>query len=253
MSNFIKNSAVIYTGPSLLDGSPIVVIAQQGSNNSKTGDMLQTFILHAIIDPVTANRTGADEAICGSCIHRGTAHDGDKGYAEQRTCYVNIGQAPLGKFKAYVKGRYETIQGHTAIAAFGRGAKIRIGTYGDGAAVPTWVWDSLCSEAEGWTAYSHQNSNANAAHDASRYMTSVESIPQAQEAWNAGERTFRVISNVLDMIKGKEILCPASAEAGRKATCFDCGLGKGSSIKAKSIAIVGHGPTASRTKLLVAA
>ena len=36
---------VIYKGPSLLDGAPIVVIAVIGSGNTKTGDMVQTYIL----------------------------------------------------------------------------------------------------------------------------------------------------------------------------------------------------------------
>ena len=42
------NGAIIYRGPSLLDGKPIVVIAvglNSSSKNRKTGNMLQTYIL----------------------------------------------------------------------------------------------------------------------------------------------------------------------------------------------------------------
>ena len=40
---------IIYDGPSLIDGSPIIVLAQAGSRNSKTGDMVQTFILYVLV------------------------------------------------------------------------------------------------------------------------------------------------------------------------------------------------------------
>jgi hypothetical protein len=43
------------------------------------------------------------------------------------------------------------------------------------------------------------------------------------------------------VVKGKEILCPASKEAGYKTSCDKCGLCAGASIAAKSIAIVAHG------------
>ena len=36
---------IIYNGPSLLDGTPIIAIAIRKSGNAKTGDMVQTYIL----------------------------------------------------------------------------------------------------------------------------------------------------------------------------------------------------------------
>src|SRR6056297_1167050 len=102
-----KNQTFIaYEGPSLIDGQNIVVLVQTGSSNRKTGDMVQTYILHANIDPITASRTGQDSAICGNCPHRGEAHDGDKGQAKNRTCYVTLAHGPLGKYKAYKRGAY---------------------------------------------------------------------------------------------------------------------------------------------------
>jgi len=248
-----NKTAIIYRGPSLIDGQPIVVLAQQGSKNSKTGNMLQTFILRDDMDPVTANRTGADVSICGDCPHRGQAHDGDKGLAKGRTCYVTLIHAPLGKYKALQRGSYPTVTGHAAIRAFGAGQMVRIGTYGDGAAVPSYVWDSLCDAALGWTAYTHQSGCKTAALDAQRYMTSAESLPDAQAAWDRGERTFRVIADVSDLAKGSEVLCPASEEAGRRTTCETCKLCAGASIKAKSVAIVAHGASKTAAKALVAA
>jgi hypothetical protein len=72
-------------------------------------------------------------------------------------------------------------------------------------------------------------------------MVSVQSAADAGAAWEAGARTFRVIASVADMVKGKEVLCPASEEAGKRTTCDQCKLCSGASIKAKSIAIVAHG------------
>jgi hypothetical protein len=69
----------IYKGPSLFDGSPIVVWAQSNSGNIKTGDMVQTFIQNDSVDPLTANRTGLDKAVCGDCIHKGTPNNNAKG------------------------------------------------------------------------------------------------------------------------------------------------------------------------------
>ena len=39
------DKAIIYKGPSLIDHSPIVVIATYSDRNTKTGGMVQTYIL----------------------------------------------------------------------------------------------------------------------------------------------------------------------------------------------------------------
>lgn len=237
---------VIYEGPSRLDHAPIVVVAIVRSKNRKTANMLQTYIIRSDVDPITANRVGLDYSICGHCPHRGKA-DANKasGLAVGRSCYVNIGQGPLGVYKTLCKGRYPRVTGHAAIAAIGRGRMVRIGTYGDGAAVPGYIWDSLTSEAEGHTAYSHQRYVASSSFDAARYMVSADNLGAAEDAWNAGARTFRVVRDVGELVQGREILCPASEEAGKRTTCANCGLCAGASIAAKSIAIVAHGAGAS--------
>lgn len=247
-------SFIIYQGPSLLDGEEIVVIAQTKTRNVKTGDMVQTYILRADMDPVTANRIGADVSICGNCPLRGTPNlTKEKGQADGRGCYVTLIHGPASVYRTFAAGKYPAARGHAAIAAIGKGRMVRIGTYGDGAAVPSYIWDSLCSQSAGWTAYTHQSEWAGAAADPARFMVSVQSSADAKAAWDNGGRTFRVIADVADMVKGKEILCPASAEAGYRTTCDTCGLCAGASIKAKSIAIVAHGPTTKAAKGLVTA
>ena len=245
-------SFIIYQGPSLLDGSPIVVVAGYSKRNRKTGGMIQTYILRADMDPVTANRTGADASICGACPLRGTPHAGAKGQAKNRGCYVTLIHGPASVYRTLAAGKYPIAAGHAAIAAIGAGRMVRIGTYGDGAAVPSYIWDSLCSAAEGWTAYTHQSAWAGAAADPARYMVSVQNAASAGAAWEAGARTFRVVASIADLVKGKEILCPASEEAGKRTTCQACKLCSGSTSKAKSIAIVAHGASAKSARLVIA-
>jgi hypothetical protein len=242
-----NQSFVIYDGPSLIDGSPIVAIAQVKSNNRKTGDMVQTWILRSDIDPISASRTGADTAICGDCPHKGTPNDNATGWATNRSCYVNLLFAPNGVYKAYKRGSYPIAPGHDAIRAVGLLRGVRLGSYGDPCAVPNYIWESLTSGAEYVTAYTHNPVNPMP----ELIMTSADNQAQAQEAWSRGERTFRVISSLDKLIRGKEILCPASEEAGKRTTCESCKLCGGASVKGKSVAIVAHGTSKRAAKELV--
>ena len=59
---------VLYEGPSMLDGAPIVAIAtgiKSRAGNVKTGDMVQVFILRQDMSPNEAQRKGTDGAVCG--------------------------------------------------------------------------------------------------------------------------------------------------------------------------------------------
>jgi hypothetical protein len=232
-------SAIIYRGPSLIDGGPIVVVAIASNRNTKTGDMLQTYIMRADIDPRLASKSGLDKSICGACPMRGEATDNPAlKQAINRACYVLLGQGPLIVWRGLESGLYQETQD---IAAMGKGRMVRIGTYGDGAAVPAYVWRALISESVGYTGYSHQSAIDSAAFDPALYMVSAESLQQAESAWAKGFRTFRVVKNLEQIVKSFETLCPASKEAGQRVQCADCGLCAGNSVKAKSIAIVAHG------------
>jgi hypothetical protein len=83
------SGVILYQGPSLLDGAPIVVIATglDSSSNGKTGDMVQTHIIRADLSPLAAIQEGKDSSICGDCFHRGD------GTGKHRTCYVTVYQA----------------------------------------------------------------------------------------------------------------------------------------------------------------
>jgi hypothetical protein len=240
-------SAIIYRGPSLIDGAPIVVIAIDSARNTKTGRMVQTYILRADMDPREASKSGADYSICGNCPHRGVpTNDPKAAQAKGRSCYVLLGQGVLIAYRSMLRGVYAEISGHAAIAAIGAGKLVRLGTYGDPAAVPSYIWESLISQATAHTAYSHQALRADSSFDASYMMQSADNEAQARDAWAQGRRTFRVVKSIADIVKGSEILCPASKEAGRRVTCSQCKLCGGASVAGKSIAIPDHGPQRKR-------
>jgi len=223
--------AIIYNGPSLLDGQPIVVIATYSNRNTKTGRVVQTYILREDINPLEASKTGADFSICGDCPMRGeVTTDPERKQAKGRRCYVNLGQGVLITWRAYKRGVYA----EGSARDMGRGRFVRVGTYGDPAAVPSDVWDELLSEAETWTAYTHQKP-----WRPDIAMQSADSYTEARMHWRAGRRTFRVIANLGQLDQTHEALCPASKEAGRRVQCTACKLCKGGKL-AKSIAIVEH-------------
>jgi hypothetical protein len=224
-------NGVFYRGPSLIDGAPIVGVAIYSDRNGKTGRVLQTYIIRADMNPLEASKTGADVSICGTCPLRGTpTGDPARKQAAGRRCYVNLGQGPLSVFRALERGRYPDVDP----AAIGAGRMVRVGTYGDPAAIPSEVWDAMLSQATTWTAYTHQKP-----WRPDIAMQSADDYHEAALHWHAGRRTFRVIANLDHIDHNHEILCPASKEAGRRVKCAACKLCKGSA-RGKSIAIVEH-------------
>ena len=257
-----SNGAVLWQGASLLDGAPIVVIATglaASSSNRKTGAMVQTYILRTDVDPIAALRIGADVSICGQCVHRGVrqalgplepgqASSYADGPHKARTCYVNVGQGPLGVWRAWKRGRYaERGQGWQAISHLGRGKLVRLGTYGDPAAVPDFVWRELTLYASGHTGYTHQWRHAPQLR--TLCMASADSLIDAREAQAAGWRTFRVAMPCDPGKQDKESVCPASAEAGKKLTCAQCMACGGADGRRGSIVINGHGGFAVMTHI----
>lgn len=230
-------SGIIYQGQSLIDGAPIVVIATYSDRNTKTGTMVQTYILRADINPLDASKTGADVSICGDCVHRGKpTSDPTRKQAEGRTCYVNLGQGVLITWRAWQRGVYPVADNAATRRAIGRGRMVRVGTYGDPGAVPADVWDDLLADAQGWTAYTHRSG-----WRPELAMQSADSLEQAKAHWQAGRRTFRVIWKGQKIDETREVLCPASKEAGRRTTCAACKLCAGTATRSpKSVAIHAH-------------
>lgn len=229
---------LIWRGASQITGDPIVLVAtglKTKSTNSKTGAMVQTWILVDALHPQEALKSGADEAICGGCRHRGVG-------GKQRACYVRL-QGPAAIWKALQAGRYEDLTTDLSEAAERvRGRVVRLGAYGDPAAVPTHVWKSLLKHTSGRTGYTHQWQTADA--ELRKYcMASVDTPQEYAAAIADGWRTFRVRAENEPLLK-TEIMCPASVEAGMKTTCERCKLCDGKQKQSdlrKNIAIQVHG------------
>lgn len=239
---------IVYEGPSRINGTPIVVIitAIRKSKNKKTGHLVQSYILRADVDPVTAAQTGQDAAICGQCEHRPKLAK----KTGKPPCYVNLGRAPLMVFNAYHRGSYTRTTPAEA-AAIIAGLKLRIGTYGDPFAAPVGLWEELTQYVAGHTGYSHQWKRR--AFDASRWkklvMASADNLDDAALANLMGMRVFRVTTTA-DKQKD-EAPCPASEEAGRRAQCADCLLCAGTSKTAKDIVIQDHARGHARRIILI--
>lgn len=231
---------ILYEGKSVLNGEPIVAIVTAGSSNRKTGNMLQVWILSQTMDPISANRTGADYGICGSCPLKGKANNNISGTASERACYVLLQNAPLAVWKKYKRGGYGKVKN---LSKYGAGQFIRLGAYGDPAAIPKRVINELLSNAQGWTGYTHQLdivSRTMQEHLLDTVMISCETLKQAKKVWRRKGRTFRVVSDISELDKN-EIFCPATPEGGSKTNCRFCGLCKGRALGGKSIAVLAHG------------
>jgi hypothetical protein len=228
---------ILYEGPSKLDGEPIVVIAtglKGDSKNSKTGAMVQTYILRADIDPINAVRSGADASICGDCMHRGD------GAGRKRSCYVTLYRGPRAVYAAYKRGSYPKVDAFTARKLFA-GKMIRLGAYGDPVAAPFALWKTAVADAKGWTGYTHQWRSVDPRW-CELAMASADSLSDLQQAHAQGWRTFRVTSSAFENIRGLEIICPASEERGKVTNCIDCKACMGTSAKSKaSVQIAAHG------------
>ncbi len=208
---------ILWSGKSLLDGERIAVIATgifTKTENKKTGDMIQTYIIRRDMHPMLARRLGEDKSICGDCKHK-----------EQSTCYVNLCHGPIGVFHALVDGSYREWQ-DSDIDLF-RNRYFRIGSYGDPAAVPYEVWERICGAAAGFTGYTHQWDNKKIDPRLKNIcMASVDSIvgymKEYHKARALGWRTFRIRENLDNTLMDNEFVCPASKEAGQLTTCQKC-------------------------------
>ena len=242
---------IAYEGPSLIDGAPIVVIVNKldGSDNAKTGAIVQSFIIRSDVAPIEALATGQDESICGDCGHR--PYLIKTGQSDEPPCYVNVGRSVRAVYEAYKRGRYTKADAATIAKALA-GKIVRLGTYGDPAAAPVTMWGQITRYAAGRRGYTHQwdRPDFDAQAWAPLVMASADTIDEAARANMLGMRVFRVSIGV--DVQAGEASCPASAEAGRRATCAKCTLCSGTSIQARDIVIADHAVGHARRVIAIA-
>lgn len=231
---------VFYEGPSLLDRTtPIIGIATFNSKNEKTGNLIQTWILHANQHPMEAIHQKSTPSICGRCPLQGLEEQ-----EEDRGCYVRVDQAPAAVYRGHGRGIYLPLHALPPERLIEQG--VRLGSYGDPTAIPLKKWKPLLKKIpaqEAKPGYTHQWTQKRFQHWSTRLMASTHSLEQNSKAHSLGWRTFRTISQVSD-IASNEILCPASPEGNNRATCEACGACNGRrnmDDHRKNIAIVVHG------------
>jgi len=223
MTKKVKDSMyLVYDGPSLLDGSPIIVLAtgfKRPSANRKTGPIIQTYILRKDMAPNEALKTGADESICGTCELRG------------KTCYVLVHQAPTAVWHAYNRRDMKVAENLNELC---KDQVVRFGSYGDPAAVPLTVWQQLSEGARNNTGYTHAWKYCD--QELQNYcMASVDNLQDKLAANAKGWKTFRIKKTGEETVV-KETIC--AAEKNADMTCKMCKLCDGTK---KDIAITVHG------------
>lgn len=218
---------VLFDGPSMLDGEPIIVIATFDSVNRKTGNVIQTWIIRKDVAPNVAVQTGQDTSICGKCPHRHFSGGG---------CYVLPFQAPLNIWKNYHNGKYPKMSPQYINRFLNR--NLRLGSYGDPAAVPYTIWLAITSVCANHTGFTHQVEHECFDKNILKVcQVSIETHSQYKKYAQYG--TFRVKIKDSPLLDG-ELLC--RNEHGFR--CEQCNLCDGQNKN--KIAIDFHGNKKSR-------
>ena len=235
---------VLWEGASLLDGAPVVAIANKivgKSANGKTGAMVQTFIIRSDMKPHHALKSGDDVSVCGDCKHRPLLAK----VSGEAPCYVQVAKSVLSVYGAYTRGRYARAGIDFDVKLLPElfaGLAFRMGTYGDPTAIPYQIWRAATLKAAFVNGYVHQWMNPAFAAFKFLCMASADTEVEMAMAHGMGWRTFRVRDSLAPLVRGVEAMCPASKEAGYKTDCASCKACGGLSAKAKvSMAILPHG------------
>ena len=215
---------VLYEGPSLIDGKPIVALAAFGSGNDKTGDLPTTWVMRSDIEPHVALKRGCDASVCGSCPFRNDGVNPETG-----GCYVVVANGPLQVYRAWKRGRYNGTMAMLKRAMLAAGL-FRMTAYGEGPAVPFGAFrvpmSVLKSGDERSAGYTHRWRDCPQEWRAF-LMASVHSPEERREAKRLGWRTFRATPPGGQPLPG-ERWCPAETKGLQCVQCRACcGTGAG--------------------------
>lgn len=220
------------------NGERVAIIAtgiKRRTNNRKTGDMVQIWILLADQNPVAAVQSGLDaNTICQGCP-----------FANGQGCYVNVGQAPLAIWKAYNAGKYPKLNPADYEKVFAD-RKVRFGAYGNPTLIPIAMVKAIASVSKGWTGYFHNwrelgQTKAKAYND--YFMASTESETSFNLANTQGLRVFHANQKQPE----NTVECLSDSHG---ISCAECQLCQGWNKKAKNVWINPHG---SKVKKAIAA
>ena len=222
---------IAFEGLSLFNKKPIVGIVTLNSSNAKTGNIAQLWIIRSDISPVDAVKNGADQSVCGGCIHR---------HYTGGACYVLPFRAPRNVYASYKKGNYDN--NYDEGLARLKGLGLRLGAYGDPAMLPDHTLKTLADNARFHTGYTHQWKNKKLAHALKYCQGSVDSLEEISQLKKVdpNAKHFRV-SHSKDLLKS-EIECLNTSD---NLSCAECKLCDGSK---KNIVVKVHGKKSARFK-----
>jgi hypothetical protein len=201
--------------------------------------MAQGYVVKTDQRPHASIADGTAGSVCGDCKRIGSE------------CYATNMRGLITVGRKAVAGEYL----ETAILDASRqlsGYHLRMGAYGDPAALPVGIWRKLLRHAAGWTGYTHAwRSNP---HLKSILMASADTLDEAHEAAAKGWRYYRIRSvdddGQAEPVAPGEAVCPASPEGGHRMQCIGCGSCAGTAVKGPHRVIIDHS-TRARNRLKV--
>ena len=214
----------------LFENAEIVVLLQSStSKNRKTGNTCNLWV----------RSKGPAKNACGDCPSLPKSQGGNS--TGKRSCYAWRGKPGLLLAKLPAVACATLAELRSAVG----GRIVRSAVIGDSGMIPAADWQRIqdrltTAGASKIIGYTHQWGSAT--HLQATHLASADSLSQAQTAWFAGWRTFRVLDKTVQPWRGRnefgEVACPAWASNG-VVKCTDCKLCDGASTK-PSVAIAAH-------------
>jgi hypothetical protein len=236
-----QTGVVLYDGESRFDGSRILAILTFHSSNWKTGDIPQVWILRADRHPREVRAGKLDQAICGHCP-----------LAANMGCYVTSPELGSIWRKLQAGGYMTDVPRAMRRLVAEEPPAIRLGAYGDPAAVPIEVWDEMRAALPPQVrliAYTHAWDHMEGEGYKHLCMASVDSPAQAARARAKGWRTFRVaLPQDEEPVKGQEV-CPFIFDP-EGVKCRRCRICTGAGGKGPCIVVPAHGGAIQKTRAL---
>jgi len=258
----MRESTLIWTGNSELNGQPIAVFARVGANRKVKGKVKARQVLALSVVPMvtiakvraadhgqsaiklgTTYRhsliNGAIDSVCdNACEHKGNA----KCYAQYNAQSVSEPITTIRKAGPAIKARPNALRNHLRAHRFQSGDKYRLMVVGSTGAIPAAVVDNMLSTFAdfGMQSLAYVENWRDRPDLCETHMASCYTLEDLAEAKAAGWRGFYspAAETLGNTLPEGATLCPGSVYrkyAGLKImSCADCGLcdgaGKGLSI-----------------------
>ena len=246
------HNAVLWRGPSLVDGERIRVVASclaLPSTNRKTGDAVQIKVMPDEVDAYHAVWLGKDVSVCGDCplcpsksnVCKACGHE-NKIRSGLRACQ-NCGEPVVSCYVVtrFLNSSWKSTTGKSVDPdciekvvkmATWRGAMVRFGEYGNMSVIPEEVirplFEAVWEADLRWTCYEHRWREPEAQWLKQFSMASCDSVEAMMEARYLGWRTFRHGDD--GPVDKLEVECPYFTH---HVQCRDCGLCDGMHTLAK--------------------